>query len=865
MKKISLLLTCVFFIALLAGRQAEAAPSAGDALSVSALAGRWGNSGVKYGFSDDSYFYKSTVLSYTRMSSIYHSETRRYSGDYVYITPGWWENTFTTHYTYLNTLFGRYTVRGGVIRFEDVISIPHSTFEPEWYRRETRGADDGKLLEKFQTAEFGGDFTADFEFISPTRIRLRDKSSDKDYFWDLDDVPHEVRIPTHVIPPAAWPAKAFSPEMPELKTKGRLREATLDEATSRAEEIKTTLIIDKTDSLTDIRGYVKTLRGAGWWAEEPEKDAESLNLEARKGMWRLGIKNGNGAGSNEDTVVIESIRYPEGKWPQAWSGAKLEPPQKSVIVGNVDNKPDESSKNIAEKLYFDKVNDKGVEDYAARLQQAGFVIPASAGDKWQYMKYIRMNRDLYRAQIEMESRHGDITAFMYDLKYFPDGVWPSVWSSGGLPAPEGGETIVGEIDMGKWDKKDEWYGGFSSGIKFLGLDQNKIDGYFKKLHSLGFGRKEKYDGKFVLYKYLRLGGSMCRVQVEQQENDELAEIDFSFQYFPGGVWPSVWRDGGLPAPEGSEMIVGEINMEKWDKKDEWYGSFSSGIKFLGLDQNKIDNYFKELQSVGFGREENSYRGKVVLYKYLRLGGSMCRVQVEQQENDELAEIDFSFQYFPDGEWPTVWRDGGLPAPKNAEAIVGAINMGKWDKKDEWYGSFSASVKFLGLDQKKIDNYFKELQSAGFGKEENYSDSVTLYKYLRLGGSINRVQIEQRENEEIVEIYYSFSYFEDGEWPSDWQSMGVPAPKCTAIVGAFDLEKWNDKGSWYETRMKFLGANLSDYTAVLKKNGFTEPEYARENWELEKRLRIGGVWYKVTIYDTGNGEIPEVSFTFSEEN
>ena len=106
------------------------------------------------------------------------------------------------------------------------------------------------------------------------------------------------------------------------------------------------------------------------------------------------------------------------------------------------------------------------------------------------------------------------------------------------------------------------------------------------------------------------------------------------------------------------------------------------------------------------------------------------------------------------------------------------------------------------------------------------------------------------------------------WPSDWQSIGIPAPKCKAIVGAFELENWNDKGNWYgsfRTNMKFLGADLVDYAAVLKKSGFTEPEYMGEKWELEKRLRVGGVWCRVTISDHGGNEIPEVSYSFREES
>jgi len=262
------------------------------ALSASALIGRWGNSGVRYGFSDDGYFYKSTVLSRTNTRSIYHSSTTRYSGDYVYYTPGWTEYQFYPTYTYLNTLFGRYIVKGGIIRFDSVISIPHSTFPPKWYRRETRGTDDEEFTEMFQRGEFVNDFTEEFEFITSTRLRLRDKTTDKDFFWDFAEDPHNVPIPTHVIPPVVWPSEHFSPEMPRIITKGRLREFILPQSDKikKDEDNTVKLIIDKTDALADIRSYVNTLRGASWWSAEPKNDATSMNLEARKGMWEADKK-----------------------------------------------------------------------------------------------------------------------------------------------------------------------------------------------------------------------------------------------------------------------------------------------------------------------------------------------------------------------------------------------------------------------------------------------------------------------------------------------------------------------------------------------------------------------------------------------
>ena len=846
--------------------------AAEDALSEAALVGRWGNSGVKYGFSDDGYFYRSTVLSHLNTRSIYHSGTYNtyVSGNYLVreSTPGWWEYQYYTTYTYLNTLFGQYRVRGRVIQFDNVVSISHSNFDREWHNRKTRGPDDENFLAKFQKAVFDGDTVAEFEFINPSRLRLCDKSTDRDFFWDFEEVPRNVPIPTHVIPPVEWPARNFSPEMPELKTKGRLRESDVD-----VEERKTKLIIDKTDSLADIREYVKTLRGAAWWVEEPGT-GDSLNLEARKGMWRLTMKSGNGSNTNADTVVLEAVNYPEGKWPQEWTKAGLEPPQKSVIVGNVDNKVSESDKAINERLFFDRVNDSGVEDYAEWLNRSGYKVPQNTGDNWKYYKYIRVNSDLYRVEVSREGRYGEITEFLYNFKYFPDGVWPAIWREGGLPVPEGYETIVGEIEMEKWDNKAEWYGSFSRYIKFLGLEQYKIDSYFSKLQSAGFTRKEEqYSDRVTYYNYLRIDGSLYRVELEQRENDELAEISYTFNYLEDGVWPAIWREGGLPVPEGINTIAGAIDMEKWDNKAEWYGSFSRSIKFLGLDKRGIDSYFSKLQTVGFLRKEQQYSDRIIYVNHLRLGdGSLYRVEVEQRENDEITEIYYSFNYFEDGVWPAIWRDGGLPAPDGAEAIVGAIDMEKWDNKPEWYGSFSRSIKFLGLSDRESDDYLSKLQSVGFiRKEERYSDRITYVNHLRLGdGSLYRVEVEKSENDEIAVLRYVFNYFEDGEWPAVWRDGGLPAPDGgKAIVGAIDMKKWDNRAEWYgsfSSSIKFISLSargLDDYLRKLQSAGFQrkEEQYS-DRVSYVNYLRLGGDLYRVEIEKRENDEIAEINYAFN---
>ena len=68
---------------------------------------------------------------------------------------------------------------------------------------------------------------------------------------------------------------------------------------------------------------------------------------------------------------------------------------------------------------------------------------------------------------------------------------------------------------------------------------------------------------------------------------------------------------------------------------------------------------------------------------------------------------------------------------------------------------------------------------------------------------------------------------------------------------------NNWGS-YSAYIKLLGANLSNYAATLKSNGFKEPEYSwSDTWVLEKRVQINGKWVNVTIEDRNNKEIPEI--------
>jgi predicted house-cleaning NTP pyrophosphatase (Maf/HAM1 superfamily) len=351
------------------------------------------------------------------------------------------------------------------------------------------------------------------------------------------------------------------------------------------------------------------------------------------------------------------------------------------------------------------------------------------------------------------------------------------------------------------------------------------------------------------------------VEAQQQKNDELAQIRYSFNYIEDGEWPAAWRDGGLPAPVGYETIAGAIDIEKWNDKSIWKDYFSTDVKFLGLRENAIKDYFDKLRASGFIRRENY--GTVTYVNYLRLGGDLHRVQLEQKKNDEIAQINYRFEHIEDGEWPVTWRDGGLPAPGGYEAIAGAIDMKKWNDKSTWRDYYSTDIKFVGLSENAIKGYFNKLRTSGFVRRDNYG-TVTYVNYLRLGGVLHRVQLEQKKNDEIAQINCRFEHIEDGEWPAAWNDGGLSAPEgYKAIAGAIDMKKWNDKSTWrdyYSTDIKFVGLSengIKDYFSKLQASGFVR----RDNYgtvTYVNYLRLGGGLHRVQMEQKKNEEISHIN-------
>ena len=743
----------------------RAKASADDGLSAAALAGPWEGTrssiNTEYGFSDDGYFYKNTMINNSYMTSTYHPGHMEYGAYYDTYYSGYWTYGTNFSYTYLDTLVGEYRVKGGVIEFDHVVAISHTTFEDDWYNKKTRSVSIEQLQREAKNAKLQEDFSLEFEFIDPTRVRFRDESADIDLFWDMKDNPHNVRIPKHEIPAVDWPERALSTAMPEFKTKGRVREASLsysgNDPSIKAEFKTVTLVIDKTNALPEIDAYGSSLKKSGWWVEDYQLNSDDtyLSFEARKGMFKLMISNGRGSGTSADTIVIESTKYPEGRWPAAWSKATLEPPDKSTVVGDI--KADKNDdKNIYENITFDKADEGGVNTYRDNLISAGFKKPQNGYTDWELMKYIRIDNDLYLAEVRLDKRMDELSSFTYDLTYVPDGKWPDIWKNAGLPAPEGIETIAGAIDAVQWA-------------------------------------------------------------------DSISDYAYASEY----------------------------------------------IKFLGLSAKGVDEYLNKLKSLGFKQVEDSWDDSVKLYSYLRIDGSMIRVEAGPIDNEDIAEIRYSFNYYEDGIWPKIWHDGGLPVPEGIDAIIGAIDLKEWEQCLGDYGYDYERVKFLGLSAEEAEQYLSKLKSLGFRQvEDAWDDSVQLYNYLRIDSSLYRLVICQEENDELTEFSYSFNYYEDGEWPSAWAAAGIPAPSFTAMLGKIDMAEFgeylSDYGSYYE-RVMLLGANLPDYAAVLRNNGFTEPEYSySDTWELEKRVQLDGKWIIVTISDTGNPEIPEISVRFNCE-
>ncbi|MCL2741622.1 MAG: hypothetical protein FWE70_05870, partial [Oscillospiraceae bacterium] len=667
------------------------------------------------------------------------------------------------------------------------------------------------------------------------------------------------------IPDVDWPAKALSPDMPRFGTVGRYREASLSysgyEKDVRPEFKKVTVVVDKAKALQEVNAYGGSLMSGGWWVEDYALGPEDsyLSYEARKGMFELSVKNGRGSGTEADTVVIESVRHPVGVWPSSWADAGLPQPKDAVIVGRLAPEADDGG-SFREYVTFDKVGSGEAEAYGSALAGIGYRKPQYSYDDWDAMKYIWVDGELYLARVTLNKRMGDLTTFYYHIEYVGEGVWPSQWAAGGLPEPEGHGAIAGAIDYAEWRDGFGEYAYATKYVKFLGLSDQAVEAYYAKLASVGFRKVDNpWDDAVRMYHHVRIDGMMMRVEVTRMDNEDIAELRYSFERFEDGVWPPAWREGGLPEPDGFNDILGAIDYGEWRRSAEEYRYSTEYIKFLGLDAAKVARYMEKLRGAGFREVNDPWGDALTLYNYLRIDGRLFRVAVEERENDEVTELRYAFEDKGDGVWPAIWREGGLPAPDSYWAMVGEVDLDEWWEYIEGYGYAYQYLRFIGADAAA---YEAKLEGLGYVRETDYwGDSDRLVGYKRIGGVMMEVRIERLDDDETLYYRIHFEPYEDGAWPADWAEAGVPAPKFDSMLLKVDMGEFYESiggYGYYYAYIKLLGADLSAYEATLKAGGFREPDYRYgDGWELSKEVRFRGEAYTVTINDQMNGLIPEI--------
>ncbi|MCL2549226.1 MAG: hypothetical protein FWE76_08690, partial [Symbiobacteriaceae bacterium] len=745
--------------------------SKNDPISIAALVGPWvsNRSSIRtdWGFSDDGYFYKNVMITHTHLNSTYHAGYWSYGSYYDTWTPGYYTYNTTYTYSYLDTLIGEYRVKGGVIEFHHIVAINRTVFEDDWYYKTKRSVSMTQLQSQATSARFNDDFSVEYEFITPSRFRMRDGSEDDDFFWDFKDVAHNVAIPSHQIPAVAWPKDVLSPNMPQFTTKGRYRLTSLsykgDNQQSNPESMTVSVVIDKTEALKEVDAYSTTLKSSGWWVEEYklESDTTSISYDARKGMYKLRLSQGRGSGTYTDTIVIESIRYPEGSWPKGWAEAGIVKPDNAPIIGIIDLSSWEITEDVTIYPEFDKIDAAAAEKFLQSLVPKGYTIDGE-GYYREAWNYLRLDGRIYRVSVRVDEVYGEITKFRYTLRYYEDGVWPAQWSGVKLTPPPTNTGIAGAIDMSDWGDHESYSSSDTYYIKFLDVDDAAIAAYFKSLEQLGFTKPEYSYRERELYNFLWIDDELYKVTVSDNEGDELAYLTYSFRYYEKGVWPEIWLQAGLPQPS-AEAIAGAIDMSEWGDHEGYSSTDYFRIDFLNTSESQVAAYFKQLEAAGFSRPEYSYSERE-LFAFLRIAGEYYRVVVRDEAGEELWRINYEFRYYADGEWPSIWTQAGLTQPPQTQ-IVGEINMEEWGDH-AWSSRNYYYVKFLGLDEAKMTSYFDSLVKAGFMLPEYSYNDLSVVNFLRIANEWYKVTVTDRENEEIPELAYEFSYYKDGVWPKN---------------------------------------------------------------------------------------------------
>jgi hypothetical protein len=660
-----------------------------DPISTAALIGAWNIINVSGGTWLTNYSGSSggNIFSFHADGTFMKAELMQFTSSYA--SYGAYYNYYNTYSTgaYQFQTQGKWRVKGGVIELYDAATSSKSG--RDW--NDLNAKPDGPWKPT-------PDCSYEFEFLDAMRLRLRDNSDGQDtntiYGWDGDS--HNVNLPPHEIPPVKWPERALSAEMPVYGGAGRVRETRLrgyaeDDADAPEEIYRTVYITIDREEEAGVDSYLGELKRAGWYVDEEWR-------QARKGFYTVDVSF-----SEPDELEIESTRAVEGVWPGGWAEAGIATPKNAPVVGEIDVSDWEKAENLSLSVEFDKTDEAGAEAYLQTLAGGGYIL---IDDGWtrEVYNYLRLDGLLYRVSVSKEETYGEITEMYYYLRYYEDGIWPDIWSKAGLNPPVGAE-IAGAIDLSDWGPdEDGWFNG-SYYAELLGVDAAGLSAYFDSLERQGFIPVEnEYSDAREVYKYMRVDGGMYKVSVADEQGEELACVSYRFTYYQDGNWPDIWKSAGLNPPEIGQ-IAGAIDLSDWGPDEDNWFSETYCVEFTGLDPAGLGNYLDGLERQGFAATENEWQEAREVYNCLRIDGHMYKVTVtDDQQDPELAEIGYSFEYYPDGVWPASKIPPDIIPPDGAQ-LLGEIEV------DEDWGSFTFSC--WPMDETAVRAYMRKLQSNGW--------------------------------------------------------------------------------------------------------------------------------------------------------
>ena len=380
-----------------------------DPISTKALQGRWTTTGTTWVFDDNGRFAQMEI----RSSSTWQTDRFGNSG---------YRSTAATN----RLIYGEYKVSGGVIKFSNCSISSSAAFGSDYFNN-INANDALANMAKTPMSDFGkyGNYTAEFEFIDASLLRIRLNNDLDTYDSDLTRAEGSatVQIPTHRIPPAKWPSGMLSPDMPAY-TGDRIREvSSYDDGETALPYRYFWTTIDRTSSGAFIE-YIEKLRAAGWSGPDSTEILNGINevdpdsylynsytTHFRKGCYNLIFTVYPGENFKFE---ISSKRQIEGVWPSDLFGNEFRPPAGAVIIGEID--ADGILGDDGHMFLFTEIDfwPGSPDEYLNSLKSKGFEQYSFIYDAY---KETTINGKIYEVGIDVDPIEGTNTAMvMYSIR-----------------------------------------------------------------------------------------------------------------------------------------------------------------------------------------------------------------------------------------------------------------------------------------------------------------------------------------------------------------------------------------------------------------------------------------------------------------